>query len=209
MLQTGVATKKRPFLGSKNYLPHDYQKRAIKLLIKQACAGLLLDPGLGKTSITLAAIQILGEKNYIKGVLVIAPLRAVYNVWPVEVKKWTEFRNLSVGLLHGPDKAEVLAQDHHIYVINPEGITWLIPLLLRMKPADWPFDALVVDESTKFKDSQTQRFKALRQILHNFQRRYVLTGTVMPNGLLDLFGQIYILDLGHTLGRYITHYRNQ
>jgi SNF2 family DNA or RNA helicase len=177
-------------------------------MIRQACAGLFLDPGLGKTSISLAAFSILGSKAYVKGMLIIAPLRAVYNVWPNETRKWQDFKDLIVGILHGKDKEAVLKEEHDIYCINPEGLTWLIDILAKTPVLKWPFDMLVVDESTKFKDSQTKRFKALRKVLHKFSRRYILTGTPTPNGLLDLFGQIYILDLGHSLGAYITHYRN-
>lgn len=208
-MSSGQAVKKPQFVGSLKYAPHAYQKRAIRLMIGQACAGLFLDPGLGKTSISLAAFKLLGSQGYVKGALVIAPLRAVYNVWPNEAQKWEDFRELSVGKLHGHDKDEVLATDHHLYAINPEGVPWLVDKLLAMKKEDWPFDMLIVDESTKFKDSQTQRFKAMRKIIHLFKRRYILTGTPTPNGLLDLFGQIYLLDLGHALGRYVTHYRNE
>lgn len=209
MLQSGQLQKKPLFSGSTNYAPHDYQKRAIKLMVSQACAGLFLDPGLGKTSISLAAFMLLGQQGYVKGVLVITPLRAVYNVWPNEIKKWKDFNDLSIGLLHGHSKDLVFGQNHDVYAINPEGVAWLVEKLVKLPVEQWPFDMLVVDESTKFKDSQTQRFKAIRRILHSFRRRYILTGTPTPNGLLDLFGQIFILDLGHALGRYITHYRNE
>jgi SNF2 family DNA or RNA helicase len=202
-------TQKPQFVGSLKYKPHPYQKRAIKVCVSQACAGLLLDPGLGKTSISLATLLMLGELGYVKGALVIAPLRAVYNVWPKEAEKWEDFRHLSIGLLHGDDKSAVLNEDHHIYAINPEGVPWLCEILERMPSDKWPFDMLIVDESTKFKDSSTQRFKALKKVLHRFKRRYILTGTPAPNGLMDLFGQMYILDLGNALGRYITHYRNE
>lgn len=191
--------------GSKPYVPHDYQKRAIRKMLEQACLGLFLHPGLGKTSISLMTHTILQNKKFIKATLVIAPLRAIYNVWPAEVKKWQEMSHLSVGIIHGADKLAVLREKHDIYVINPEAVAWLVDVLLKMKV--WPFDMLVVDESTKFKDGRTQRFLALRKILPKFKRRYILTGTPVPNGLLDLFGQIYILDLGHSLGAYITRYR--
>jgi len=207
-MQHGLTTRPKLSLGSQTYIPKGYQKRAIQLCIRQACAGLLLDPGLGKTSITYAVFNILGSKGYVKGLLVIAPLRAVYNVWPNEARKWTEFKDLSVGIVHGKDKERVLREEHDVYVINPEAIVWLVEYLAKIKVENWPFDMLAVDESTKFKDSQTKRFKALRKILHKFKRRYVLTGTPAPNGLMDLFGQMYILDLGHALGQYITHYRN-
>jgi len=191
------------------YTPHEYQRKAIRLMIKQACAGLLLDPGLGKTSVSLASFMLLREQGFVRGMLVVAPLRAVYNVWPTEVKKWDEFRAMSVGILHGSEKADVLKEEHDIYVINPEGIPWLVEILLKMRPEAWPFDMLLVDESTKFKDSQTARFKWLRKVLNQFKRRYILTGTLTPNGLLDLFGQVFILDLGHALGRFISHYKNE
>jgi SNF2 family DNA or RNA helicase len=195
--------------GSKPYTPFPYQKRAIKFLVSQACGGLFLDPGLGKTSITLAAVKLLGGLGYIKGALVIAPLRAVYLVWPLEIQKWRDFHDLSIGILHDDTKETVLREDHHIYAINPEGTMWIVDYLLRTPKENWPFDTLIVDESTKFKDSQTHRFKALRKVIPHFKRRYILTGTPSPNGLLDLFGQIYILDVGNSLGRFITHYKNE
>src|SRR4051812_29719022 len=125
MTPTGQTTTTQLTVSSKDYTPHGYQRQAIRLMVKQACAGLLLEPGLGKTSITLAATSILGDKGYIRGVLVIAPLRAVYMVWPAEIAKWADFHGLSIGILHDDDKDEVFAQDHHIYVMNPEGMPWL------------------------------------------------------------------------------------
>lgn len=189
------------------FKPHEYQKRAVKKMLANPCIGLFLHPGLGKTSITLMTTKILGEQGFIKGVLVIAPLRAVYNVWPAEIKKWAEFHHMTVGILHGDDKDKVLGEDYDFYVINPEGVDWLTKRLSGIRKEHWKFDVLVVDESTKFKDSQTKRFKALRPWLHYFKRRYILTGTPVPNGLLDLFGQIYILDQGNSLGQFITRYR--
>jgi SNF2 family DNA or RNA helicase len=184
-------------------------------MISQACAGLLLDPGLGKTSITFGAFRILHDKKLVKKCLVVAPLRPCYLVWPREAKKWAEFQHLRVEILHGKDKENALARDADIYVINPEGLDWLcgrttkdkrvVYTLERLKKLD-P-DMLVVDESTKFKHSDTNRFKAMRALISKMRRRYILTGTPTPNGLTDLFGQIYILDEGAALGRYITHYR--
>jgi hypothetical protein len=195
--------------GSRNYTPHEYQKSAIKKIIGQACAGLLQDPGLGKTSEVLAATKILTTKKLIKGVLIIAPMRVCYAVWPAEIKKWLDFQELTCTILHGPAKWEGLKAKANIYLINPEGVPPLVEILLAMPTAQWPFDTLVVDESTKFKSAQSKRFKALRRILNKFRRRYILTGTIVPNGLLDLFGQIFILDQGAALGRFITHYKNQ
>lgn len=125
--------------------------------------------------------------------------------WPDEIKKWADFNDLTYTIVHGGNKEAALAQDVDIYLINPEGIKWLYDPK-RRRPE---FDVLIVDESTKFKDSSTQRFKAIKPHLPSFSRRWILTGTPVPNGLLDLFGQVYILDLGRSLGRYISHYREE
>jgi SNF2 family DNA or RNA helicase len=177
------------------------------MLLSQGSAGLLLDPGLGKTSIVLAAYKILKEEGYVpNGMLIIAPLRVCHNVWPKEIEKWTNFNDLTIEVLHGKDKAAALGRDADIHIINPEGLAWLFDQKAR-RWRDW--DILCVDESTKFKDSQTKRFKLMRKHFEAFSRRWILTGTPVPNGLHDLFGQIYILDLGHSLGRYVTHFRNK
>lgn len=191
-------------LSNNAWSPHAYQKKTIKFMLQNACAGLFLDPGLGKTSITLAALKILKREKLMKKTLIIAPLRVCYSVWPKEATKWDDFKSLSVTVLHGKDKEKKLAADFDIYLINPEGLIWLCKQNFRKLG----FDVLVVDESSKFKATNTQRFKLLRNILPYFRRRYILTGTPVPNGLMDLFGQIYILDLGNALGRFITHYRN-
>lgn len=187
------------------YQPHDYQKRAIKFMIERACAGLFLDPGLGKTSIALAAFKILKSKSLVNRMLVVAPLRPARSVWPSEVDKWDDFTGLRIKVLHGADKQWSYIDESDITVINPEGLSWLFDQAKQQRA--WPWEMLVVDESTKFKHTNTKRFKLLKQFLDRFRRRYILTGTPAPNGLLDLFGQIYILDLGNALGRFITHYR--
>jgi SNF2 family DNA or RNA helicase len=135
---------------------------------------------------------------------VIAPLRVCHTVWPVEARKWDDFHELRVVNLCGMKPAErkaALESDAHVYCINPEMVVKLLPELGK------DFDLLVVDESTKFKDTQTQRFKALRPVIPRFKRRMILTGTPIPNGVMDLFGQMFIVDLGASLGRYITHFR--
>jgi SNF2 family DNA or RNA helicase len=201
---TGVTTSLNPFQSSlPPWNPHEYQKRAIRLLLSQASGGLFLDPGLGKTSIVLAAFKILKEKQLARKMLIIAPLRPCYKVWPDEIKKWENFSSLRWTILHGSGKQAKILEDHDIYIINPEGLQWL--LNGRRLPA---FDILCIDESSKFKDSTTKRFRLLKPLLTIFKRRWILTGTPAPNGLEDLFGQIYILDQGRSLGRYITHFRN-
>ena len=180
------------------FKPHQYQHSAIQFMFEQPMSGLFADPGLGKTAITLQLLNFVGGKT-----LIVAPLRVVYSVWPAEIKKWEQFAHMSVAILHGKDKDKALRSDADIYLINPEGLPWLTR-------QDWPeFENLIVDESSGFKNSRTKRFKILKTILSRFRRRHILTGTPAPNGLLDLFGQIFILDGGRTLGKYITHYRTK
>lgn len=209
--------------------PHAYQKKAVKWLLEHAGAGLFLDPGLGKTSITLGALSILKKQNLSGISLVIAPLRVCHSVWPAEVEKWTDFNHLRVGVLHGKNKEEVLTDaiengSYDVLCINPEGLEWLfgvtkvrgsnnkVKVQLDKARLKWMFGPggitdLVVDESTKFKHSNSVRFKILKEALDRFRRRWILTGTPSPNGLLDLFGQIYIVDMGAALSQYITHFR--
>jgi len=206
--------------SSKPWQPHAYQKKAVKFLLEHAASALFLDPGLGKTSITLAAIKLLKQKKLLDKVLLIAPLRVCYSVWPKEVSKWTDFGGLKVAVLHGPKKEEALKSEADIYVINPEGLDWLLQAkktktaqgktkvdvdLRRFK--NLGFDTLVVDELSKFKHTNANRFKGLKLVLNTFRRRWGLTGSPASNGLLDLFGQCFILDQGRTLGPYISHYR--
>jgi SNF2 family DNA or RNA helicase len=186
--------------------PHPYQLRALELMVTEGAAGLFLDPGLGKTSISLAAFDILKKQDYVNRMLVIAPMRVCYNVWPNEVRKWDNFQHIKVNVLHGRDKEDKLNEPADVYVINPEGLAWLIE---KQRYQRIGCEMLVVDESTKFKKSSSKRFKLLKTILDSFNRRYILTGTPTAQGLLDLFGQVYILDHGAALGRYITHYRNE
>lgn len=204
---------------SKKWQPHDYQRKAVKFLIEHGAAALFLDPGLGKTSISLAAIKFLLKKGVIKKVLLVAPLRVCYSVWPAEIKKWKDFEHLKIAILHGPKKDQALKEDADIYIINPEGLDWLLKSektktargtkvkvdVRRFKR--FGFDVLAIDELTKFKNTNTIRFKAMKQVLSTFHFRWGLTGSPAANGLMDLFGQCYMLDMGRSLGQYITHYR--
>lgn len=189
---------------AKRWQPHAYQKKAVRHLIERGAAALFLDPGLGKTSITLGAIKILLQQKLMSRALIVAPLRVCYSVWPREVEKWTDFNQLKVVVLHGGDKLEKLSEPADIYLINPEGLDWLTTDKRIDKLGT---DVLVIDESSKFKHTNTKRFKALKPHLKKFRRRWILTGTPAPNGLMDLFGQVYIMDLGKSLGSYITHFR--
>ena len=205
--------------SAKPWTPRGYQIEAVRFLLEHACAGLLLDPGLGKTSSTLAALTFLKKRGLIGKTLIIAPLRPVYVVWPNEIRKWADFNGLTYEILHGPDKEAALKREADIYIINPEGLDWLLGttktkhgnrLSVGVDMKRWKalgFDVLVVDELSKFKHHTTGRFKALKEVLHTFGRRWGLTGSPAANGLMDLFGQMYVLDMGNALGRYITHYR--
>lgn len=188
------------------WAPKEYQKTAIQFLIERGGAGLFLDPGLGKTSIVLAAFKVLKAKGIAKKMLVVAPRRPMYEVWPKEIQKWADFNDITYVVLHGSDKDDAIALDADVYVINPEGLQWLFahplfPKLIQL------LDILVVDELSKFKHTNTQRFKQIKPILPRFQRRWGLTGTPAANGLMDLFGECYMLDMGAALGRFITHFR--
>jgi SNF2 family DNA or RNA helicase len=178
-------------------------------MIEKPHCGLLLDPGLGKTSTTLAATDFLKGYGAIHHTLVVAPLRVAKTVWPVEAKKWSDFEHMTIcdlTELTRNDRVALLKRKFDVYVINPESLT----KVLELDPWQYlPLDCLVIDESTKFKDSQTQRFKALKNHLHKFARRVILTGTPAPNGLADLFGQMYVCDMGKTLGAFITHFRQR
>lgn len=205
------------------WTPHGYSKKAVKFLLEHACAALFLDPGLGKTSITLAAVKMLMARKLVKKVLIIAPLRVCYSVWPREVAKWADFNHLRVEILHGPGKDAALKREADIYVINPEGLDWLLQPTKTRSPKTkkvsvtvdlrrfkaFGFDTLVIDELTKFKNHQSGRFKMLKEVHRTFGRRWGLTGSPASNGLIDLFGQCYILDEGRALGPYITHYRQK
>lgn len=208
--------------SSAPWQPHAYQKKAVKFLLEHACAALFLDPGLGKTSVTFAALKLLKAKGLVRKALVVAPLRVCYSVWPKEREKWKDFNQLRVEVLHGPGKDAALAREADIYLINPEGLEWLLQPEKRRSPKGkvsvnvdvkrfkrLGFDVLVIDELTAFKNTNSVRFKSLKEVHKTFGRRWGLTGSPASNGLLDLFGQCYILDEGRSLGQYITHYRSK
>jgi SNF2 family DNA or RNA helicase len=184
------------------WAPKPYQVAALKFIFQNGGSGIFLDPGMGKTSTTLALISSIKERP----VLIVAPIRPMYKVWPDEIRKWDDFSHLKWTILHGEDKDKRLQEVSDIYLINPEGLKWFSYMkgFEKLKPK-----VLIVDESTKFKDSSTSRFKLLKPHLSKFVRRHILTGEPAPNGYLDLFGQMYIADVGKSLGRFITHYRNQ
>lgn len=188
----------------RDWIPRPYMEQAIEFAISRPGSGLMLDPGMGKTSITLAVIDLLKSVGEIRKTLVVAPLRVCKTVWPVEGQKWTNFRHLKIVNLcemRDTERALLIAQSSDVYLINPESLVNVLPLLGK------DFDLLVLDESTKFKDTKTKRFTALKKKLFDFKRRMILTGTPVPNGLADLFGQMFVVDFGESLGKFITHFR--
>jgi len=171
---------------------------------------LFLDVGLGKSSVTLAAFKLLRKAGAVHRALIVAPLRVAENVWSAsgEVGRWADFADLKVALLHGPHKEDVLDSGAPLVVINYEGLSWLVQEKRIDKLLKSGVDMIIFDELSKMKNGRTQRMKALKPYLGRFKRRLGLTGSPAANGLLDLFSEVYALDLGARLGPYLTHYRN-
>lgn len=182
--------------------PHDYQCAAIDFLLQNRCAGLFADPGLGKTAITLSVIKKFQHHPKFRGALIIAPLRVCHTVWPAEIQKWNQFRDLTFQILHGPNRIENIEKKADIYLLNVENIFWLFEY-------DFNWNMLVIDESSKFKSYKSKRFKLIRKYLSQFKRRIILTGTPAPNSMMDLYSQIYIIDQGNALTKFITHYQDR
>lgn len=189
------------------YTPHKYQVEAIQHVLSTPYCGLFLPPGLGKTSSILAACKVLRAERMVRATLIVAPLRVMNYTWRQEAEKWLDFEDTTFQVLHGKDKDANLQKKADIYLINFEGLLWLLPKLA--KTVTFPFDMLVVDESTKLKAYDTRRFRLLKPLLGMFNRRVILTGTPAPNSMMDLFAQAYIVDQGKALGKYITHFRAQ
>ena len=190
------------------FKPHNYQQHAIDFLTTHPQAALLLEMGLGKTIITLTAInQLIYDHFDVTKALIIAPLRVARDTWPEEIKKWDHLKNLRVSVMVGPqtNRQQALHADADIYIINRENLPWLADQTTK----HWPFDMVVIDELSSFKNHKAQRFKALVKKLPNIHRIVGLTGTPAPNSLMDLWAQFRLIDGGQRLGRFITHYRDQ
>jgi len=190
------------------FTPHRYQLDGVQLMCANPAAALFLDPGMGKTAISYAAFSVLKDHGAVSRMLVIAPIRPLRLVWRQEAAKWQDFAGLRVALAHGTaqERIAALASDADVYLINPENVKWLLDAVMK-GTVRVQADMLVVDESTKFKVTGTQRFKALRELLAFFKRRYILTGTPAARHIEDLFGQTFILDQGARFGRFITGFR--
>ena len=186
--------------------PHPYQQYGIDFIINNPAAGLFWEMGLGKTVTTLTAVNEL-KYNYwaISRVLVVAPKKVAEATWSKEAEKWDHLRHLKVNAMLGPVKKRVRALDTpgDIWVTNRENVPWLVDYC-RNK---WPFDMVILDESTSFKNPKSQRFRALKLVRSRIARVVALTGTPAPNGLEDLWSQVYLLDRGYRLGKTMASYR--
>lgn len=189
------------------YVAHNYQKFATEFIIDKPTSALLLDMGLGKSVITLSAIYELTLDRFdVSKVLVIAPLRVARDTWPTEIEKWEHLSGLDYSVVIGSEKErlQALNKKSFVYLINRENIDWLI----NKSGYKFDFDMIVIDELSSFKASNTKRFKSLLKVRPKVKRIVGLTGTPTSNGLMDLWAEFRLLDLGERLGRYITQYRN-
>ena len=190
------------------FIPHAYQRYSINRVLTQDALGLLLDMGLGKTPIVLTAVNDLKYNRFaVAKVLVIAPKKVAESTWIKEAKKWDHLQMLRIVPVQGIQTKRIRALNTpaDIWVINRENVPWLVEYYRNA----WPFDMVVVDESSSFKNHKAKRFKALTWVRKYIKRIVLLTGTPAPNGLLDLWAQVYLLDEGQRLGKKITHFRER
>lgn len=189
------------------YNPHDYQRYAAEFITTHPIAALLLDMGLGKTSITLTAINdLLFDSFEVHKVLVVAPLRVARDTWSAEIEKWEHLKNLRYSVVVGSEQERLnaLRAPADIYIINRENVQWLV----EESRLPFDYDMAVIDELSSFKNHQSKRFKAFMKIRPKLKRIVGLTGTPAGNGLMDLFAEFKLLDMGERLGRFIGQYRN-
>ena len=189
------------------YSPHDYQRYAAEFIITHPVSALLLDMGLGKTSITLTAINnLLFDSFEVHKVLVVAPLRVARDTWSAEIEKWEHLKNLRYSVVVGTaqERISALSTPADIYIINRENIQWLV----EESGLPFDFDMVVIDELSSFKNHQSKRFRVFMKARPKLKRIVGLTGTPAGNGLMDLFAEFKLLDMGERLGRFIGQYRN-
>lgn len=190
------------------YVPHDYQAYCIQRVVENPAVGLFLRPGLGKTVITLSAVNILKYFRWqVQKVLVVAPKKVAEATWSKEAAKWDHLQHLRTSVVLGSatKRIKALNTPADIYVINRENVEWLVDYYKQA----WPFDMVVLDESTSFKNSQSKRWKAMRRVRRFIKRMVLLTGTPSSKGLIDLWAQVYLLDCGERLGQSLSAYRER
>lgn len=191
-----------------HYQPHEYQQYATDFIIKNPTAAVFLEMGLGKSVITLTAIlELCLERFEVGRVLVIAPLRVARDTWPTEIQKWDHLKDLTYSVAVGTasERRAALRQKTFVHIINRENVQWLI----EDSGIPWQYDMVVIDELSSFKSHQSKRFKSLMKARPGVRRMVGLTGTPSSNGLMDLWAEFRVLDMGKRLGRFITHYREQ
>ena len=187
---------------------HAYQEKAVDFVLCNSGAALWIDMGLGKTVSTLTALSDLQRDKKITKTLVIAPLRVATHTWPTEIATWShiDMRYTVLAGLTAPKRLKALDDDTDLHIINRENIPWLVDQLGQ----SWPYDCVVIDESSSFKSHTSKRWKALRKVLGKVKRMVQLTGTPAPNALLELWPQLYLLDQGQRLektrGKFLTKY---
>lgn len=189
------------------YYPHDYQTYATNFILENSIAAIFLEMGLGKSVITLTAILDLCLDSFEVGkVLVIAPLRVARDTWPAEINKWEHLKDLDFAVAIGTEKERLsaLKTPASVYLINRENVDWLI----NKSGLPFDYDMVVIDELSSFKSHTAKRFKSLLKVRPKIKRIVGLTGTPSSNGLMDLWAEFRILDMGKRLGRYISHYRS-
>lgn len=186
---------------------HKYQLRTIEFFKKQKRCAAFLDMGMGKSVSTLTALSDMLDCFAVNRVLVIGPLRVANSVWKQEAAQWQHLRHLDISVCTGSLKKRCAAlhAPADIFVINRENVTWLVEFYGKK----WPFDCVIIDESSSFKNSSSKRFKALRKVLPTTTHVILLTGTPSPNGLLDLWPQMYLIDYGERLGKTLTGYKQR
>lgn len=190
------------------YVPYDYQRYATDFILEHPVSAIFLDCGMGKSVITLTAIQeLLYNRFDVRKVLVIAPLRVARDTWPSEIKKWEHLDKIQYSLVVGSEteRLDALRQNVGIYIINRENVDWLI----NKSGHEFDFDMVVIDELSSFKSYQAKRFKSLLKVRHKIKRIVGLTGTPSSNGLMDLWAEFRLLDQGERLGRFISNYRER
>lgn len=188
------------------YKPHNYQQHCIDRVVDDDAVGLFLRPGLGKTSITLTAINELKRHRFrICKALVVAPKKVAEGTWSKEAAKWDHLKHLRISKVLGTQTQRIKALNTpaDVYIINRENIPWLVDYYKQA----WPFDMVVLDESTSFKNSQSKRFKAMKMVRRFCKKIVLLTGTPSSRGLEDLWAQVFLLDGGQRLGKTLTQYR--
>ena len=190
------------------YVPHNYQTYATGFILEHSVSAILLDMGLGKSVITLTAIFDLCLDSFeVRKVLIVAPLRVARDTWPAELQKWDHLKGLTYSVAVGTEaeRKAALRQTASVYIINRENVQWLV----EDSGLPFDYDMVVIDELSSFKSHQAKRFRSLMKARPHIRRIVGLTGTPSSNGLMDLWAEFRLLDMGKRLGRFITHYRDE